>query len=73
MFLCRDMVQRICPDTSRSQPASAAFAGRTKTSGFAKGRLVHSPLVQYLGSITALDFLARLQLCISGPDISFAG
>lgn len=57
----------------RSQPASAAFAGRTKMSSFGKSSLVHSPMVQYQGRITALAFLARLQLCTSRPDISFAG
>lgn len=57
----------------RSQPASAAFTGKTKMSGFGEGRPVHSPFLQYQGRFTALDFLARLQLCTSGPDISFAG
>lgn len=57
----------------RSQPASAAFTRRTKMSGFGKGSPMHSSLVQYQGRITALAFLARLQLCTSGPDISFAG
>lgn len=57
----------------RSQPASAAFAGKTKMSGFGKGSPAHSTLVQYQGRITALALLVRLQLCTSGPDISFAG
>lgn len=57
----------------RSQPVSAAFAGKTKMSGFGKSSPAYSPLVQYQGRITALALLVRLQLCISGPDISFAG
>lgn len=75
MPLHRDiMVQSVCPETSPGPSLLLLHlqAGQ-KTSGFGKGGPAHSSLVQYQGRITVLAFLARLQLCTSGPDISFAG
>ena len=75
MLLHRDiMVQRFCPEASPGPSLLLLLsqAGQRRQA-LGKSALHIHPWCSTRGELRVLAFLARLQLCTSGPDICFAG